>query len=329
MASDRPASRAECGALDPDRSAFVLEDPGDRLDRPPCPDHPGARFVERHPEVVVPNPRPPVRHLVRAQHLVGGAERVPVPARLREVAIGRLAQNQVTGPEEEPRQQPVASFFVPRRPALGRPPGPAGPLRPVRPVAVGRADAAGLAAGGSAASSPRHRHRPPSRGRPDAAGRAPSTCRTFRRRRPPRRATAGLARRASVGRRHGPGAAGRLRRARPRSPRPSPAGSGAGPTALPDRGGRGVVRGRLLNASSSRVARTERPPAVAGDRSTPAARATGARSRGWTSTVRADPGTGSARPETPEISGTPAGLRAGCSRRCTPRRSRADSRSHA
>ena len=86
--------------------------------------------------------------LVRREHFVGSAQRVPVPACLREVLTGLLAQNDVPGLEEEPRQQPVAAGLVPRDPALGRTPRPAGPLRPVRPVAVRRAHPTGFAARG-------------------------------------------------------------------------------------------------------------------------------------------------------------------------------------
>ena len=142
-------------------------------------------------EVVVTNPRPAMLHLVRPQHFVRGGVRVPEPAGLREVAVGRFAQDQIARPEEDTRQQAVTALLVPCDPALDDPSRPAGPLRPVGLVAVGRAHPPGSRRRRSAASCRRRRRRPPSPARPCAAGEEPSTSRTCRRRRPPRRVTVG------------------------------------------------------------------------------------------------------------------------------------------
>ena len=114
-------------AADPHVAAFFLEDPRHRLHRPPRADDAGRRLVQGEAEVVEADPRPAVRHLVRRQHLVGHGQRVPVAARGFDVGSRLLAEDEVAGLEEQPREEPFAAALVPLDPLADGVVGPACP----------------------------------------------------------------------------------------------------------------------------------------------------------------------------------------------------------
>ena len=147
-----PAVRSpEGGARDPDLAPLHLEPLGHGFDGPPRPHDARVGFVEPEGDPLLrPDPGPAVVDLVHAEQLVVDPEPVPLAHRVFEIGDHLLAQDEIAGLIEDPRQEEFLSLLVPLDPAPDGLVGPAIPHEALRAPPVGGPDAARFPARGGA-----------------------------------------------------------------------------------------------------------------------------------------------------------------------------------